>query len=55
MMTELPVLKDWRSVVEKQLNKASYSEADILNIIYMCQDHLSEIQPIMQWLGQQQG
>ena len=54
-MTEIPVLKDWKFLVEKQLNKANYSEADILKIIYMCQDHLSEIQPIMQWLGQQQG
>jgi hypothetical protein len=54
-MTEIPVPKDWKFLVEKQLNKASYSEADILKIIYMSQDHLSEIQPIMQWLGQQQG
>ena len=54
-MTEIPVLKDWKSIVEKQLNSGSYSEADILKIIYMSQDHLSEIQPIMQWLGQQQG
>jgi hypothetical protein len=54
-MTEIPVLKDWKSLVEKQLNKASYTEADILKIIYISQDRLSEIQTIEQWIGQQRG
>lgn len=54
-MTEPPVLRNWRFLVESQLNKASYAEDDILQIIYLCQDHLSEIQPISQWLGQQDG
>lgn len=53
-MTEPPVLKDWKTLVEKQLNKADYAEADILKIMYMCQDFLGEIQPINQWVGQQQ-
>ena len=54
-MTEPPVLKDWKTLVEKQLNKATYAEADILKIMYMCQDYVGEIQPIGQWLGQQEG
>lgn len=54
-MAKLPVLKDWKTLVEEQLNKTAHSEADILKIIYMCQDYLGEIQPIGQWLGQQQG
>ena len=54
-MVEPPVLKDWKTLVEKQLNKAAYSEADILKIMYMCQNSLSEIQPISQWVGQQEG
>ena len=54
-MAETPELKDWKALVEKQLNKAAYTETDILKIMYMCQDYLGEIQPISQWLGQQQG
>ena len=54
-MAELPVLKDWKVLIEKHLNKAAYAEADILKILYMCQDYLGEIQPIGQWVGQQQG
>ena len=54
-MAEIPALKDWKTLVEKQLNKAAYAESDILKIIYMCQDYLGEIQPIGQWVGQQQG
>ncbi len=54
-MAELPVLKDWKTLIEDHLNKAAYAEADILNIIYMCQDYLGEIQPIGQWVGQQEG
>ena len=53
-MLETPVLKDWKTLVEEQLNKAAYTEADILKIIYMCQDYLGEIQPISRWVGQQQ-
>ena len=53
-MTKPPVLKDWKTLVEKQLHKADYAEADILKIMYMCQDFLGEIQPISQWVGQQQ-
>ncbi len=54
-MVEPPVLKNWKTLVEKELNKATYSETDILKIMYMCQVSLSEIQPIGQWVGQQQG
>ena len=53
-MAELPVLKDWKTLLEDHLNEAAYAEADILKIMYMCQDYLGEIQPISQWLGQQQ-
>jgi hypothetical protein len=54
-MAELPELKDWRKLVEDQLNKAAYAEADILKMIYMCQDYLGETQPVGQWIGQQEG
>ncbi len=54
-MVEPPLLKDWKTLVEEQVNKAAYAEADILKIMYMCQNSLSEIQPIGQWVGQQQG
>ena len=54
-MTEPPVLKEWKTLVQEQLNRAAYAEADILEIIYMCQDYIGEIQPIGQWVGQQQG
>jgi len=54
-MAEIPVLKNWKTLVEDHLNKAAYAEADILKIIYMCQDYLGEIQPIGQWIGQQEG
>jgi hypothetical protein len=54
-MAEIPVLKDWKTLVEKQLNKAAYDEADIRKIMYTCQDYLGEIQPIAMWVGQQQG
>ena len=54
-MSELPVLKDWKTLVEKQLNKSTYAEADILKIIYICQDYLGEIQPAGQWIAQQEG
>ena len=54
-MAEIPVLKDWRTLIGEQMNKAAYAEADILKIMYMCQDYQGEIQPISQWVGQQQG
>ena len=50
----VPVLKDWKILVQKQLKSAGYGEKDILKIVYMCQDYLGEIQPIGQWVGQQQ-
>ena len=54
-MAETPALRDWRGLLEKRLNKATYTEEDILEILYLCQDFLLEIQPVGQWLGQQQG
>jgi len=53
-MAETPVLKDWKTLVDEQLNMAAYTEEDILKIMYMCQDYLGEIQPIGKWVGQQQ-
>ena len=54
-MAEPPVLKDWQKLVQQRLDKAAYAENDILEIMYMCQDYLGQIQPIVQWLGQQEG
>ncbi len=54
-MEDIPILRDWRSLLEKRLNKAAYTEKDILEIIHLCQDCLVEILPAGQWVGQQQG
>jgi hypothetical protein len=54
-MTNTPALRDWKALIEKQLNKTTYTEEDILKVLYLCQDFLNEIQPAAQWLGQQQG
>ena len=54
-MAELPLLKEWKALVEKQLNESTYTEADILRIIHMCQDYLGEIQPAGLWIEQQEG
>jgi len=54
-MVKPPVLKDWKTLVQNHLNNAAYAEADMLKIIHMCQDYLGEIQPIGQWVGQQEG
>jgi len=52
-MAKPPVLRDWKTLLEKQLNKTAHSEADILKIIYICQDYSGEIQPIGRWVGEQ--
>jgi len=54
-MAKPPVLKDWKTLLEEQLNKTAHGEADILKIIYACQDYIGEMQLDSQWLGQQQG
>ena len=54
-MEKIPELEDWRGLLEKRLNKVTYTEEDILEVLYLCQDCLVEIQPAGQWVGQQQG
>ncbi|MCK4354116.1 MAG: hypothetical protein KAW83_02570 [Dehalococcoidia bacterium] len=54
-MEKIPELKDWRGLLEKRLNKVTYTEEDILEVLYLCQDYMVEIQPAGQWVGQQQG
>ncbi len=53
-MAEQPVSKDWKALLEKQLKTKGYGEKDILKIVHMCQDFTEEIQPVSQWVGQQQ-
>ncbi len=53
-MAEQPVLKDWKALLEKQLKTKGYGEKDILKIVHMCQGFTEEIQPVSQWVGQQQ-
>lgn len=55
MMAEIPALKDWRGILEKRLNKATYIEVDIEEVLRLCQDYLVEMQSPAQFLGQQQG
>ena len=54
-MAELPKLKDWKALIEEQFKINGYGDKDILKIVYMCQDFTAEIQPVTQWIGQQQG
>jgi len=54
-MEKIPELKDWKGLLEKRLNKVTYTEEDISEVLYLCQDYLVEIQPAGQWVGQQQG
>lgn len=54
-MAEIPALKDWSGLLERRLNKATYTEEGILEILRLCQDYTFEMQPTAQWLGQQQG
>ena len=54
-MTQVPILKDWKSLVEGKLKKTGHTEADMLEVLYLCEDYLREIQPIAMWIGQQQG
>jgi hypothetical protein len=39
-------------LVQKELAGIGYAEKDIIEILYMCQGYLSEIQSIGQWLGE---
>ncbi len=52
-MANTPALKNWRKLVDDQLNKASHSKEDILSIIYLCQDCIGEIQPVFAWVREQ--
>ena len=54
-MKEPPVLKDWKALVEDQLKTTDYDQKNIVKIVHMCQDYIGEIQPIGQWVGQQEG
>jgi hypothetical protein len=54
-MPGIPELNDWQSMLERKLQKASYTENEILEIIHLCQEFLIEIQPASLWLGQQNG
>jgi len=53
-MTQQPVLKDWKTLVEEQLKITGYGEKDILKVVHMCQDFITEIRPASQWVGHQQ-
>ena len=53
-MVELPILKNWKTLVEEQLKITGYGEKDILKVVHMCQDFITEIRPASQWVGHQQ-
>ena len=52
-MTKPPVLKDWKSLLEAQLEKVGHGEADLRNLIYLCEDYLEQIRPPNRWLQEQ--
>lgn len=52
-MAKLPVLKDWKGLVENQMQTAGYKEDDILKIAYACEDYIAEIQPAIKWVNDQ--
>ena len=54
-MAEIPALKNWRELLEKRLNKATYNEADMEEVLNLCQGYLIEMQSPAQFLSQQQG
>jgi hypothetical protein len=54
-MAMIPELKDWKALLEERLSKTTHSEEDVLGILHLCQDFVLEIQPVGQWLGEQQG
>ena len=54
-MAEILALKNWRELLEKRLNKANYTQADMEEVLHLCQDFLIEMQSPSQFLGQQQG
>jgi hypothetical protein len=54
-MVDIPVLKDWRGLLEKQLGSASHSEQDLLKIVRLAEDLSDETRLAGQWLNQQAG
>jgi len=54
-MTQVPILKDWKAIIEGKLKKTGHTETDMLEVLHLCEDYLREIQPIALWVGQRQG
>jgi hypothetical protein len=52
-MAKLPVLRDWKGLVEDQMKTAGYKEDDILKMAYACEDYIAEIQPTIKWVNVQ--
>jgi hypothetical protein len=52
-MFELPVLKDWKGLLEKQINSVGHSEEDLLKVIRLGEDFSDEVRLVGQWFNQQ--
>lgn len=53
-MAKVPTIRDWKASLQNEVIKSSHSEEETLRIIHTCMDYLGEIQPLTQWLNQQQ-
>jgi len=48
-----PPLKDWREQVENEMKRGGHEKEDVLKIIWLAQDLLSEMGPGQRWVSEQ--
>jgi hypothetical protein len=54
-MVELPMLKDWKGLLEKQISSVGHGEEDLLKVIRLGEDFSDETRLVGQWFNQQAG
>lgn len=54
-MIDLPMLKDWKGLLEKQIGSVGHREEDLLKVIRLGEDFSDEIRLVAQWFNQQAG
>ncbi len=52
-MVELPMLKDWKGLLEKQIGSVGHGEEDLLKVIRLGEDFSDEVRLVGQWFNQQ--
>lgn len=48
-----PVLKNWRNQIEKQIREGAHEKQDLLNVIWLCHDIVTEMNSPSRWLSEQ--